>query len=135
MNLLFIKYTRGVRKFWIIDVKLTITLSVQDEERLREIMSCWRPHTVYHAAAYKHVPLVEFNYFEGIRNNLFGTLNTALLSVECEVRYFVLISTDKAVRPTNVMGASKRLSEMVLQALATEAIGNDFSHGQNLVMC
>ena len=82
---------------------------------------------MYHAAAYKHVPLVEFNYFEGIRNNLFGTLNAALLSVECEVRYFVLISTDKAVRPTNVMGASKRLSEMVLQALAAKQSGTIFS--------
>ena len=92
--------------------------SVRDEYRLREIMSTWSPDTVYHAAAYKHVPLVEHNPVEGIRNNVLGTLTTAKVAAEQGVTDFVLISTDKAVRPTNVMGASKRLAEMVLQALS-----------------
>ncbi|EOA04519.1 polysaccharide biosynthesis protein [Herbaspirillum sp. BH-1] len=93
--------------------------SVQDEERLGEILSTWHPHTVYHAAAYKHVPLVEHNPAEGIKNNLLGTLRTARAAIENEVAHFVLVSTDKAVRPTNIMGASKRLAEMALQALAS----------------
>jgi len=92
--------------------------SVCDEARLREIMLTWRPHTVYHAAAYKHVPLVEHNPAEGVRNNVLGTRTTALVAQETGVRDFVLVSTDKAVRPTNIMGASKRLAEMILQALA-----------------
>ena len=92
--------------------------SVQDDERMREILSTWRPDTVYHAAAYKHVPLVEHNPAAGIKNNVLGTLYTALAAAENGVTDFVLISTDKAVRPTNVMGASKRLAEMVLQAIA-----------------
>ena len=92
--------------------------SVRDESRMREILSTWQPDTVYHAAAYKHVPMVEHNPAEGVRNNTLGTLTTARLAAECGVRDFVLVSTDKAVRPTNVMGASKRLAEMVLQALA-----------------
>jgi FlaA1/EpsC-like NDP-sugar epimerase len=94
--------------------------SVQDRERMQQIMSAWQPETVYHAAAYKHVPLVEHNPVEGIRNNVLGTLNTALAAQASGVRDFVLISTDKAVRPTNVMGASKRLAEMMLQALAAQ---------------
>ncbi|MBX3667269.1 MAG: polysaccharide biosynthesis protein [Rhodocyclaceae bacterium] len=92
--------------------------SVQDRDRMCSIMSAWRPVTVYHAAAYKHVPLVEHNPAEGLRNNVFGTLNSALAAAQCGVCDFVLVSTDKAVRPMNVMGASKRLAEMVLQALA-----------------
>lgn len=92
--------------------------SVQDHERMCEIMSTWRPDTVYHAAAYKHVPLVEHNPAEGIKNNMLGTLKAAKAAAENGVSDFVLISTDKAVRPTNIMGASKRLAEMVLQALA-----------------
>lgn len=92
--------------------------SVQDVGRMNEIMSTWRPHTVYHAAAYKHVPLVEHNPAEGIKNNVVGTLCLARAAADSGVSDFVLISTDKAVRPTNIMGASKRLAEMTLQALA-----------------
>ena len=79
--------------------------------------------TIYHAAAYKHVPMVEANPVSGLNNNTFGTKTVAECALECEVEQFVLISTDKAVRPTNVMGASKRLSELVLQALADEGNG------------
>ena len=104
-------------------ILVPLLASVQDEERLREIMSTWKPDTVYHAAAYKHVPLVEHNPAEGIKNNVFGTLRTAQAAVEHGVSDFVLVSTDKAVRPTNIMGASKRLAEMVLQALAAEQRG------------
>ncbi|MDR1275717.1 MAG: polysaccharide biosynthesis protein [Candidatus Accumulibacter sp.] len=92
--------------------------SVGDATRMREIFSTWKPDIVYHAAAYKHVPLVEHNPSEGIWNNVFGTLTAARAACEQKVPDFVLISTDKAVRPTNVMGASKRLAEMILQALA-----------------
>ncbi|WP_126446622.1 polysaccharide biosynthesis protein [Sulfuricystis multivorans] len=94
--------------------------SVADAERMGAILSSFRPETIYHAAAYKHVPLVEHNIAEGIRNNAFGTLNLASLAREHGVADFVLISTDKAVRPTNVMGASKRLAELILQALAAQ---------------
>ncbi len=91
--------------------------SVRDDRRIRQIMEAWRPKTVYHAAAYKHVPLVEYNPVEGIRNNVLGTQIAAEAARDCGVENFVLISTDKAVRPTNIMGASKRLAEMVLQAM------------------
>ncbi len=101
--------------------------SVRDEERMREIMATWKPDTVYHAAAYKHVPLVEHNPAEGIKNNVFGTLTAAQVAAEQGVADFVLISTDKAVRPTNIMGASKRLAEMVLQALVAISPGTRFS--------
>lgn len=108
-------------------VLLPLLASVQDTERMREIMSTWHPDTVYHAAAYKHVPLVEHNLAEGIKNNVFGTLSLAQIAIENGVSNFVLISTDKAVRPTNIMGASKRLAEMVLQALAANSPGTKFS--------
>lgn len=107
-------------------VLLPLLASVYDEIRIREIMSTWHPDTVYHAAAYKHVPLVEHNQAEGIKNNVLGTLRTAQAAAENGVTDFVLISTDKAVRPTNVMGASKRLAEMALQALAGTQISTKF---------
>lgn len=92
--------------------------SVQRINRLSTIMKSFKVQTVYHAAAYKHVPLVEYNVVEGVRNNVFGTYFTAKAAIEAGVESFVLISTDKAVRPTNVMGASKRMAELALQALA-----------------
>ena len=104
-------------------VLVPLLASMQDEDRMREIMSTWHPDTVYHAAAYKHVPLVEHNPAAGIKNNVLGTLRTAQAAAENGVSDFVLISTDKAVRPTNVMGASKRLAEMALQALAATQAG------------
>lgn len=104
-------------------VLVPLLASVQDDDRMREIMSTWHPDTVYHTAAYKHVPLVEHNPAAGIKNNVLGTLRTAQAAAENGVSDFVLISTDKAVRPTNVMGASKRLAEMALQALAATQAG------------
>jgi FlaA1/EpsC-like NDP-sugar epimerase len=101
--------------------------SVRDDARIGEIMRTWTPDTVYHAAAYKHVPLVEHNPVEGLRNNSFGTFTTALAAAAAGVKDFVLISTDKAVRPTNVMGTSKRIAELTLQALATERSKTRFS--------
>lgn len=91
--------------------------SVTDELRMDTILATWKPHVIFHAAAYKHVPLVEHNPLEGLHNNVTGTTVVAKLAARHQVSDFVLVSTDKAVRPTNVMGASKRLSEMVLQAL------------------
>lgn len=95
--------------------------SIRNADRLMDVMTTWKVETVYHAAAYKHVPMVEHNIAEGVLNNLVGTLNTAQAAIKAEVSNFVLISTDKAVRPTNVMGSTKRLAEMVLQALSRES--------------
>lgn len=92
--------------------------SVQKKGLLKAVMTSFGVQTIYHAAAYKHVPLVEHNVIEGVQNNIFGTLYTAQAAIEAEVDTFVLISTDKAVRPTNVMGTTKRMAELVLQALA-----------------
>lgn len=97
---------------------LPLLANVQDEDRMRELMQTWSPHTVYHAAAYKHVPMVEHNPAEGVKNNVFGTWIVAKAALASGVANFVLVSTDKAVRPTNIMGATKRLAEMVLQAMA-----------------
>ena len=101
--------------------------SVRDTERMREVITTWSPNTIYHAAAYKHVPLVEHNPAEALKNNVFGTRTVAQLAVEHGVDDMVLVSTDKAVRPTNIMGASKRLAELVLQALAAEPGKTTFS--------
>ena len=101
--------------------------SACDQVRIRKIFATWRPDTVYHAAAYKHVPLVEHNVVEGVRNNVIGTWTCASAAAEVGIPSFVLVSTDKAVRPTNVMGASKRLAEMVLQALAEQSAATCFS--------
>lgn len=116
------------RKFGDSGVQIVPLLaSVHDSQRMRKIMQTLKPDTVYHAAAYKHVPLVEHNPGEGIRNNAFGTLHTAQAASACGVKDFVLISTDKAVRPTNLMGASKRLAELVLQAVADSGAATSFS--------
>jgi FlaA1/EpsC-like NDP-sugar epimerase len=101
--------------------------SLTNPDRLAAICNTYRPATVYHAAAYKHVPMVEDNPGEGVRNNVFGTLNMAQAAAASGARRFVLISTDKAVRPTNVMGATKRVAELVLQALAETNTGTIFS--------
>ena len=95
--------------------------SVQNMNRLRFIFKHFNVQTIYHSAAYKHVPLVEYNTSEGIENNVFGTLNCSIASTLERVETFVLISTDKAVRPTNIMGASKRLAELILQALSNNS--------------
>jgi len=97
---------------------IPLLASVCEKTRMQEIVQTWRPQTVYHAAAYKHVPLVEHNPAQGVRNNVWGTWVCAEVAAEAGVQNFVLISTDKAVRPTNIMGASKRLAEMVLQAFS-----------------
>ena len=97
---------------------VSILGSVQKQNRLETIFRTFAVQTIYHAAAYKHVPMVEHNVVEGVRNNVFGTWYCAEAAVAAGVERFVLISTDKAVRPTNVMGASKRMAELVLQALA-----------------
>jgi len=99
---------------------LPILGSVNNSKLLNHIMQRLDVNTIYHAAAYKHVPMVESNNAEGARNNIFGTLTCAQIAIENGVETFVLISTDKAVRPTNTMGATKRVAEMVLQALALQ---------------
>jgi FlaA1/EpsC-like NDP-sugar epimerase len=104
------------------DVDLAACLgSVTDQNRFREVIDLYQVQTIYHAAAYKHVPLVEINPAMGIINNVLGTLVAAQTAIAADVETFVLISTDKAVRPTNVMGASKRIAELTLQALANES--------------
>jgi FlaA1/EpsC-like NDP-sugar epimerase len=99
---------------------LPILGCVRNPEKLLDVMKTWHVDTVYHAAAYKHVPMVEHNIAEGVLNNVVGTLNTAQAALKASVANFVLISTDKAVRPTNVMGSTKRLAELALQALSRE---------------
>jgi len=101
--------------------------SVHHEHRVREVIKTFDVKTVYHAAAYKHVPIVEHNVFEGIHNNVLGTFYTARAAIDGGVESFVLISTDKAVNPSNVMGATKRFAELILQALHAQSVGTKFS--------
>ena len=110
-----------VKKNNILNVKIFPILgNVQNIERLESVLTHFDVDTIYHAAAYKHVPLVEYNIIEGIKNNIWGTYNVARCAAQHNVKSFVLISTDKAVRPTNVMGASKRMAELCLQALSDQ---------------
>lgn len=104
-----------------------VLTSVLNKDRLSKVFAQWKPQTIYHAAAYKHVPLVEDNPWDGIRNNVWGTKIVAELSVTHGVSDVVLVSTDKAVRPTNIMGASKRLAEQVLQSLTEVSPTTRFS--------
>jgi len=106
---------------------ISILGSVTHKRRILEVIKALTIQTIYHAAAYKHVPLVEYNPIEGVQNNVFGTLKTAEAAVDGGVETFVLISTDKAVRPANVMGASKRLAELILQALADKGAKTRFT--------
>jgi len=99
--------------------------NVQDQLHLERIMQTYEIDTVYHAAAYKHVPLVEHNILEAIKNNILGTFHAALAAKNSNVETFVLISTDKAVRPTNVMGATKRFAELILQGLAKKIVASE----------
>ena len=99
---------------------LPILGSIRNQSKMLDVMKTWNVDTVYHAAAYKHVPMVEHNIAEGVLNNVIGTLNTAQAALQAGVSNFVLISTDKAVRPTNIMGSTKRLAELTLQALSRE---------------
>ncbi|QJI28198.1 polysaccharide biosynthesis protein [Pseudomonas sp. ADAK18] len=111
---------------------LPILGSVRNQTKLFDVMKTWHVDTVYHAAAYKHVPMVEHNIAEGVLNNVIGTLNTAQAALQAGVSNFVLISTDKAVRPTNVMGSTKRLAEMTLQALSRELAPVLFGDNANI---
>ncbi|CAD2072706.1 polysaccharide biosynthesis protein EpsC [Phocicoccus schoeneichii] len=94
---------------------IPVIADIQDKHRMREILATYKPHVVYHAAAHKHVPMMEYNPLEAVKNNIFGTKNTAEAAVLAGVKKFVMISTDKAVNPPNVMGATKRVAEMVIQ--------------------
>ncbi|MBF9001170.1 polysaccharide biosynthesis protein [Vibrio nitrifigilis] len=110
------------------DTKIVTALgSVQNENRVLNLVTMYNVETIYHAAAYKHVPIVEDNIIEGLRNNVFGTLNCAKAAINAGVTNFTLISTDKAVRPTNVMGTTKRMAELVLQALADKQTATTFT--------
>lgn len=106
---------------------LPILGSVQDIERLKRVMTAFQINTVYHAAAYKHVPVVEHNVIEGVQNNVLGTWYCAEAAIAAKVESFVLVSTDKAVRPTNIMGTTKRTAELVLQALTERQSGTRFT--------
>ena len=106
---------------------LTVLIgSVRDKAKLEEIFSLYKPDIVFHAAAHKHVPLMEDSPSEAIKNNVFGTLNVALCAREYRIKKFVLISTDKAVNPTNVMGATKRLCELIVQSINRTTTHTDF---------
>jgi FlaA1/EpsC-like NDP-sugar epimerase len=111
---------------------LPILGSVRNQDKLYDVFKSWSIDTVYHAAAYKHVPMVEHNIAEGVINNVNGTLHTAQAALSAGVSNFVLISTDKAVRPTNVMGSTKRLAELVLQALSREKAPVLYGNGDSI---
>jgi len=118
---------RSIAESESIDVEILPLLgNVCDQDRMKEIMDVFQIKTIYHAAAYKHVPIVEYNIVEGVRNNTIGTWRLARAAIEQRVENFVLISTDKAVRPTNAMGATKRLAELVLQGLSRLEIPTRF---------
>jgi FlaA1/EpsC-like NDP-sugar epimerase len=104
------------RKFPQLDY-VPVVGDIQDVALLREVFSAYRPHTVFHAAAYKHVPMMERNCFQAVTNNIFGTYNVALMARQHRVGDFVLISSDKAVNPTNIMGVTKRVAELIMQGL------------------
>jgi len=100
------------------DLKLdTVIANIREKQRMENIFKKYRPDVVFHAAAHKHVPLMEDNPTEAIKNNVFGTLNVAECADKYGTKRFVLISTDKAVNPTNIMGATKRIAEMIIQAM------------------
>jgi FlaA1/EpsC-like NDP-sugar epimerase len=101
--------------------------SVNNNERVGQILKSFSVQTIYHAAAYKHVPMVEFNNNEGVNNNIFGTLSCAEAAIEHKVETFVLISTDKAVRPTSTMGTTKRFAELILQGLSNQQVDTRFT--------
>ena len=110
------------------DIPLVPVLaSIQDTEVLRSVLAEFKIKTIYHAAAYKHVPMVEANPLAGIRNNIYGTANVALVGAEYDVEKFVLVSTDKAVRPTNIMGATKRFAELFVQGIADMHAQTEFA--------
>ena len=112
---------RELNEIGILDIEIIPVLgSVRNRVRFQAILEHFSVQTVYHSAAYKHVPLVEYNNSEGVLNNIFGTLIAAEVSIASKVETFVLISTDKAVRPANTMGATKRVAELILQALSLE---------------
>jgi FlaA1/EpsC-like NDP-sugar epimerase len=116
----------GLGSFGFVKV-LPILGSVNNKNRLIQVFNKFSVQTIYHAAAYKHVPMVEFNSSEGVSNNIFGTLSCAQAAIDKGVETFVLISTDKAVRPTNTMGATKRIAEMILQALSANQSKTQFT--------
>lgn len=121
---------REAQKEGVVDPKIGIHAelgNVADGDSVRRMFNRWRPETVFHAAAYKHVPLVEENVVAGMRNNIFGTYHCAREAERTGVRNFILVSTDKAVRPTNVMGASKRVCELILQAFAARGSTTRFA--------
>lgn len=105
---------------------IPVIADVQDKERMKEVMQTYKPYVVYHAAAHKHVPLMEYNPQEAIKNNVLGTKNTAEAAKLAEVSKFVMVSTDKAVNPPNVMGATKRVAEMIIQSMNNETSNTDF---------
>jgi len=119
---------RAIARKKNIDCEVVALLgSVHHEHRVREVMSVFGVKTVYHAAAYKHVPIVEHNVFEGIHNNILGTLYTARAAIDAGAESFVFISTDKAVNPANVMGATKRFAELILQSMNSKSNTTKFS--------